>query len=87
MGKKKHVALQRGDSVPVVSEDMSEFLISSQVDDYDEERRFLWHYGNAKVVGDATTQAARGNAGRSGGMTSKYGKHQVNYGATKYIKP
>jgi|Transcript_24392 hypothetical protein len=86
MGKKKHVALQRGDGVPAVSDAMSEFLISSEVDDYDEERRFLWHYGNAKVV-DATTQAGRiGNAGRSG-MTGKFSKHQVNYGATKYIKP
>jgi hypothetical protein len=71
----------------------SEVLISSQVDDYQEEKRFLWLNYSSKVgVGDEDAQEDLRNTERiydSTPDTSKYGgfDHQVNYSATKYIKP
>jgi hypothetical protein len=68
-----------------------DFLISSQVDDYDQERRFRWHVDlgrSAKELAATkeTTDCSFNHANHSK-MRSKFGNHQVNYSATKYIKP
>jgi hypothetical protein len=72
----------------------SSFIVSSQPDDTADERRFVWVQkllqDGAKSTGasgkplQATTphETIRGKSG-----FSKPGKHQVNYSATKYIKP
>jgi hypothetical protein len=63
-----------------------EVIVSSQVEDCDVERRFVWQH----VVkgGEASAQACDlGNAEFDRKSKSDFSKHQVNYSATKYIKP
>mmetsp|Transcript_4243 Transcript_4243/g.4847 ORF Transcript_4243/g.4847 Transcript_4243/m.4847 type:complete len:80 (+) Transcript_4243:229-468(+) len=66
------------------------FLISSHADDYDQERRFRWHIDLGRSAeGVAATRDAytQFNAVNENKLRSKYGNHQTNYSATKYIKP
>ena len=71
-----------------------DFLVSSEVEDGSclEERRFLWHdYPGCRGGGGGKTGCSGADDApstrRSGGMDSKFGKHQKNFSATKYIKP
>jgi len=63
-----------------------EYLISTQDDQCVEERRFLWKIddrtqGPGKLGTEYSGDAFMSMPGKG------VGKHQVNYSATKYIKP
>lgn len=76
------------------SSNSSSVLVSSQVDDCQEEMRFLWldHASNQKRE-DGQSSSSQSEHLKFGGNITKTGltkhgdRHQVNYGATKYIKP
>jgi hypothetical protein len=80
-----------------IDDDMrdSSFIVSSQPDDSGDERRFVWvqkllQDGAAKSGASgkpATSQSTPHETIRGKSGFSKHGKHQVNYSATKYIKP
>jgi hypothetical protein len=69
-------------------EQYEDCLISSEADNCAGERRFLWHVDGAAFDGKGRTgSASEAGAAVGTGMRSKFGNHQVNYSATKYIKP
>jgi len=61
-----------------------EYLISSKVDDCNQELRFLWLVEERHQRGKPSAKEACAFAETS---SPSFAKHQVNYGATKYIKP
>ena len=73
------------------------YLVSSQVDDVDDELRFVWVQkltrdcpGSGEEHGDSDDINGKGGSSRPGAHTgnfSKQGRHQENFSATKYIKP
>lgn len=80
-------------SVKDLLRDDGEYLVSSQADDFDDqygqERRFLWittaGVGNRRSDFEDTCSSSNNN---NMSMSDKgLAKHQVNYSATKYIKP
>lgn len=71
------------------------YIVSSKVEEEDDELRFVWAQKlirpdvpddgpNSSLGGETSGRSSR--PGAHGGY-SKHGKHQVNYSATKYIKP
>jgi len=80
---------QIADSVALDDVIEDEWLISTQDDQCDEERRFLW-----KIDYGARGFGTRGMDSNNEAFTAMPDKkllgstkHQVNYSATKYIKP
>lgn len=78
---------------PIIANDFplddGKYLISSQADDFDyqhdEERRFLWL--TTGWVGNREFETRCSDNGMSMPHDGGLAKHQVNYSATKYIKP
>jgi len=69
----------------LLEEDDDKYLVSSKADDFDndDERRFLWIKNVGGLVGNRRSYFDD-NSNDQGGRLAK---HQVNYSATKYIKP
>mmetsp|Transcript_19357 Transcript_19357/g.24975 ORF Transcript_19357/g.24975 Transcript_19357/m.24975 type:complete len:88 (-) Transcript_19357:333-596(-) len=71
-----------------IDDDMSNgFIISSKVDDYDGERRFVWKHETTLRLGGGESLPNSAFAGGGKPSHSNIGKHQKNFSATKYIKP
>jgi len=68
-------------------EQYEDCLISDQPENCATESRFLWHVDGAAFDGKGRRSANEAGAAVGTGMRSKFGNHQVNYSATKYIKP
>ena len=69
----------------LLEEDDDKYLVSSKADDFDndDERRFLWIKNVGGLVGNTRRSDFDDSSNDQGGLA----KHQVNYSATKYIKP
>mmetsp|Transcript_26991 Transcript_26991/g.40797 ORF Transcript_26991/g.40797 Transcript_26991/m.40797 type:complete len:97 (+) Transcript_26991:217-507(+) len=89
--KKSSTKLRQPIADSVILDDVidDEWLISTQDDQCDEERRFLW-----KIDYGAREFGTRGMDSNNEAFTAMPDKkllgntkHQVNYSATKYIKP
>ena len=76
------------------------YIVSSKVEEEDQELRFVWAQklirdgpddgpNSGLGCGDLSSGTSSNRSTRPGarGGYSKQGKHQVNYSATKYIKP
>lgn len=64
-----------------------DLIVSSQPENTLDERRFVWHQKLLQEGPSATNSKGKPITQNITGRKSAIGKHQVNYSATKYIKP
>jgi hypothetical protein len=84
MGKKRLGGTMPSARDEIFSEVVNdEVIVSSQVDGCDGEQRFVLHH----VVKDVDASRTKSWENQTGKSIAEFSKHQVNYGATKYIKP